>query len=80
MIMRLAGEPSLDNEGNVYFTHHFFKDGKMVEADGFYVDKKWERVATGGLSIYLDRGVGFRLSCVAIVRCLVVCPGLVSFR
>lgn len=28
-----AGEASLDNEGNVYFTHHFFKDNVMLEAD-----------------------------------------------
>ena len=33
MTSRFAGEPSLDNEDNVYFTHHFFKDGKMIEAD-----------------------------------------------
>lgn len=28
-----AGEASLDNEGNVYFTHHFYKDDVMLEAD-----------------------------------------------
>ena len=28
-----AGEASVDNEGNVYFTHHFFKDNVMLEAD-----------------------------------------------
>lgn len=28
-----AGEASLDNDGNVYFTHHFFKDNVMLEAD-----------------------------------------------
>lgn len=28
-----AGEASLDNEGNVYFTHHFYKDNVMLEAD-----------------------------------------------
>jgi hypothetical protein len=28
-----AGEASLDNEGNVYFTHHFFKDSVMLEGD-----------------------------------------------
>lgn len=28
-----AGEASLDNDGNVYFTHHFYKDNVMREAD-----------------------------------------------
>ncbi|MFZ5905065.1 MAG: hypothetical protein ACOYZ8_16085 [Chloroflexota bacterium] len=28
-----AGEASLDNDGNVYFTHHFYKDNVMLEAD-----------------------------------------------
>ena len=28
-----AGEASLDNDGNVYFTHHFYKDNIMLEAD-----------------------------------------------
>ena len=28
-----AAEPSLDNDGNLHFTHHYFKDGKMLEAD-----------------------------------------------
>ncbi len=28
-----AGEASLDNAGNVYFTHHFYKDNVMLEAD-----------------------------------------------
>jgi hypothetical protein len=39
IISRFAGEPSLDDEGNIYFTHHFFKDGKMLEAD-YYVARK----------------------------------------
>ena len=28
-----AGEASLDNEGNIYFTHHFYRDNVMLEAD-----------------------------------------------
>lgn len=28
-----AGEASLDNDGNVYFTHHFYRDNIMLEAD-----------------------------------------------
>ncbi|NOH03978.1 MAG: hypothetical protein HND47_19425 [Chloroflexi bacterium] len=33
MFAPFAGEASLDNEGNVYFTHHFYKDNVMLEAD-----------------------------------------------
>ena len=33
IISQFAGEPSLDSEGNIYFTHHYFRDGKMIEAD-----------------------------------------------
>ncbi len=39
MFSSLAGEPTIDNSGNVYFTHHFYKDNKMLEAD-IYVAKK----------------------------------------
>jgi hypothetical protein len=33
IISQFAGEPSVDNQGNIYFTHHFYKDGVMLEAD-----------------------------------------------
>lgn len=33
MFAPFAGEASLDNEGNVYFTHHFYKDNVLLEAD-----------------------------------------------
>ena len=40
IISQFAGEPTLDNEGNLYFTHHFFEDGKMIEADIYVAMKK----------------------------------------
>ncbi|MFH0922563.1 MAG: hypothetical protein V1811_00720, partial [Candidatus Micrarchaeota archaeon] len=40
MISSLAGEASLDNEGNVYFTHHYYKDDIMLEADIFVAKRK----------------------------------------
>ncbi|HKZ44318.1 MAG TPA: hypothetical protein VJZ78_04695 [Anaerolineales bacterium] len=40
MISSLAGEPSIDADGNVYFTHHFFKDNVMLEADIYVANKK----------------------------------------
>jgi len=39
IISPLAGEPSIDNAGNVYFVHHYYKNNKMIEAD-IYVAKR----------------------------------------
>jgi hypothetical protein len=36
----LAGEPSLDAAGNLYFVHHFLKGDKIVEADIYVAYKK----------------------------------------
>jgi hypothetical protein len=36
----LAGEPSIDSQGNVYFVHHFFIDGQMIEADVYLIRPK----------------------------------------
>ena len=33
MFSGFAGESSMDSDGNVYFTHHFYKDAAMLEAD-----------------------------------------------
>jgi hypothetical protein len=40
IISQFAGEPSIDNEGNIYFTHHFFQEGKMIEADIYIAEKQ----------------------------------------
>jgi hypothetical protein len=40
IISQFAGESSVDNEGNIYFTHHFYKDGVMLEADIYVAYKK----------------------------------------
>jgi hypothetical protein len=40
IISQFAGEPTLDNLGNIYFTHHFYKEGKMIEADIYVAMKK----------------------------------------
>ena len=39
ILSQFAAEPTLDEEGNIYFAHHFFKDGEMIEAD-IYVAKR----------------------------------------
>jgi len=40
IISQFAGECSLDNEGNIYFTHHYYKDAVMLEADYYVVRRK----------------------------------------
>ncbi|MFC1994153.1 hypothetical protein ACFLVI_02700 [Chloroflexota bacterium] len=40
IISQFAGESSVDNEGNIYFTHHFYQDGVMLEADIYVAYKK----------------------------------------
>jgi len=40
ILSQFAGEPSIDKVGNIYFTHHFFREGKMIEADIYIAEKK----------------------------------------
>lgn len=40
MFSPLAGEATIDQGGNVYFTHHFYKDNVMLEADIYFAEKK----------------------------------------
>jgi hypothetical protein len=40
IISQFAGEPSLDNDGNLYFTHHFYWDGKQLDADIYVAYRK----------------------------------------
>ena len=37
----LAGEPSVDQEGNVYFTHHYFDNDTMLEADIYVAYRRY---------------------------------------
>ncbi len=40
ILSQFAGEPTLDPAGNVYFVHHFFKEGVMIEVDIYVAYKK----------------------------------------
>lgn len=40
IVSQFAGEPTLDNAGNLYFVHHYYKDGKMQEADIYVASRK----------------------------------------
>jgi len=40
VVSPLAGEPSIDGEGNLYFVHHFYKDDSMIEADIYVAHRK----------------------------------------
>jgi hypothetical protein len=41
ILSQFAGESSMDNAGNIYFTHHFYNnESKMIEADIYVAYKK----------------------------------------
>ena len=40
IVSQFAGEPTLDNAGNLYFTHHFYNNGTMLEADIYVAYRK----------------------------------------
>lgn len=40
IVSQFAGEATLDKEGNLYFVHHFFNNGQMIEADIYMAKKK----------------------------------------
>ena len=40
IVSQFAGESSVDNRGNLYFTHHFYRDGVMLEADIYVAYRK----------------------------------------
>ncbi len=40
VISQFAGEPNLDAAGNIYFVHHFYRDGQMLEADIYVAYRK----------------------------------------
>jgi len=42
IVSQFAGEPTLDKEGNLYFVHHFYRDGVMIEADIYTAGKSGE--------------------------------------
>lgn len=40
IVSNLAGEPSIDREGNLYFVHHYLQGNEMIEADIYMAYKK----------------------------------------
>ncbi len=40
IVSQFAGEPTLDNAGNLYFTHHYYNYTEMLEADIYVAMKK----------------------------------------
>jgi hypothetical protein len=40
IISQFAGEPTLDEQGNIYFVHHYYKDNQMIEADIYIAYRK----------------------------------------
>lgn len=40
IVSQFAGEPTLDDAGNLYFVHHFYENATMIEADIYVAYKK----------------------------------------
>lgn len=40
IISQFAGEPTLDDDGNLYFVHHFYENNVMIEADIYVAYRK----------------------------------------
>jgi len=40
VVSPLAGEASVDEQGNLYFVHHYYVDGQMIEADIYVAARK----------------------------------------
>jgi len=40
IVSQFAGEPTLDAQGNLYFVHHYYENGEMIEADIYVAYKK----------------------------------------
>jgi hypothetical protein len=40
VISSFAGEPTMDRFGNLYFVHHYYQDGVMIEADIYVCYRK----------------------------------------
>jgi len=40
IVSSFAGEPNLDSAGNLYFVHHYYNNGTMIEADIYVCYKK----------------------------------------
>lgn len=40
IVSSLAGEATIDADGNVYFTHHYYENDKMIEADIYLISMK----------------------------------------
>ncbi|MBU0624938.1 hypothetical protein KKF05_01200 [Patescibacteria group bacterium] len=40
IVSQFAGEPTLDRDGNLYFVHHYYRAGVMLEADIYVAYKK----------------------------------------
>ena len=40
IVSTFAGEPTLDWAGNLYFVHHFYEDGVLIEADIYVAHRR----------------------------------------
>ncbi len=55
IVSSFAGEPNLDGDCNIYFVHHYYRDGVMLEAD-IYVAYRKPEVEPADEAYTSDRG------------------------
>jgi len=60
IVSSFAGEPTLDLEGNLYFVHHFFRDGTMREADIYVAYHVSQNTAYHSISRFFIQMMKFR--------------------
>ena len=39
ILSQFAGDPTLEDDGDLYFVHHYHEDGEMIEADIYYCER-----------------------------------------
>ena len=40
IVSQFAGDAAADDRGDLYFVHHYFEDGRMIEADIYVARRK----------------------------------------
>jgi hypothetical protein len=71
IVSQFAGEPTLDEDGNLYFTHHYFdEDMNMTEADIYVCIKKTSRSVAESVAVEAEAPGDLPTPCsAAMVAC-----------
>lgn len=69
IISQFAGEPTLDSKRNLHFVHHFYKDGKMIEADIYVAYHGNEKVFVSANIVFPILFIGI-LTVLRVANCI----------